>query len=455
MSNLKQKPTGAQTGAEPVWKFLTATRDPAAFRTARGEQLNFNLADVDGVDEVQLLIWEMRVQFDAISVQEGIELDTYVAAQLEAEPSKTADAARAWLLDTSAKQYSRKSAMKIALDFISSSEPAFKFSTDSALDNELGSIEWIWQNYIPRGFVTALVAEQDAGKSTVAQNLCQTLLIGGRWPSGQQCDIKAPAILWVDTDGNLPLFHQRLKDWKMPRGRFIFPPDTLQELAIDNPENWRWIERAIEKFNIPLLVIDALSGSHNGKSNDEDSMKVIMKRLHALAQKYKIAIIVLHHLNKAPFGQASYPITIDRLRGSGAISQYCRSILALTTPDPTRLDERRLDVIKLNLAKKPPAVGYSLTDNGPAWGAAPEPPQPRRAADEAADWLRDFLGDNVKPTDEVNEAARAAGIGETAMKNARKSLGVETRREGGTNGKWFLAMHFKNSADPENREGAC
>lgn len=319
-------------------------------------------------------------------------------------------------------------------------ENIFDFSTDTNLDDLLGSIEWLWPGYIPRGFVTGLVAEQDAGKSTVAQDFCRTLLCGGHWPDGQTYPPYEGQLLWIDTDGNLPLFHQRLKAWKMPRGRFIFPPDALQELSIDTPAHWNWIEQAVKRFAPPLVVIDALSGSHNGKSNDEDSMKVIMKRLHTLAQTHKIAVVVIHHLNKVPFGVPTYPITIDRLRGSGAISQLCRSILALATPDPTQPDTRRLDVIKLNLAQKPPALGYKLTNDGPAWGKAPEPPKQRRAADDAADFLRVALAKGKRPSEEVAEEAKERGIGMSALNDAKKALGIIPKREGGKDGRWFLSL---------------
>jgi hypothetical protein len=316
------------------------------------------------------------------------------------------------------------------------------FSTDSALDNALGEIEWLWNGFIPFGFVTGLVGEQDGGKSTVAQGFARLLLEGGIWPDGQQAT-KLPSnqkLLWLDTDGNIALFHQKLKSWNMPRGRFIFPADPLQELSIDNPRDWRWIEAAIAEFRPPLVVIDALSGSHSGKENDTDSMKVVMKRLHNLAQKHKIAVVVIHHLNKSPFGVAPYPLSIDRLRGSSSISQFCRSILALTTPDANAPDARRLDVIKLNVAKKPPAVGYVLTDDGPAWGTAPEPPKERRAVDDAIDFLQAALGEGLRPSDEVEEEAKARNIGSSALKNARKILGVKPHREGGKDGKWFLTM---------------
>jgi hypothetical protein len=422
--------------------FCIAIRHDATLWTITTEFPDFNLANVDGATDLQILLWELRVLHAKNADESGKPLDDYIVEELGGQTSNAANAARQWLTDPKGTIYKPKKSADVARAFVSQCEPAFEFSTDDELDDQLGNIEWEWEKYIPRGFVTGLVGEQDTGKSTVAQSLCQTRLIGGRWPDGQMCDSNALKLLWIDTDGNLPLFHARLKAWNMPRGRFIFPPDTLQELAIDNPENWRWIERAIEKFKPPLVVIDALSGSHNGKSNDEDSMKVIMKRLHALAQKYKIAVVVIHHLNKAASGVPAYPITIDRLRGSSSIPQFCRSILALTTPNPANPDERRLDVIKLNLCKKPRPVGYTLTDHGPSWGEAPEPAQPRRAADDASDFLREALASGQRLSKEVLDEAETLGISDRSIKKARELLGVETKKIGGA---W--TMHLALETD--------
>ena len=135
-------------------------------------------------------------------------------------------------------------------------------------------------------------------------------------------------------------------------------------------------------------------------------------------------------------------MNLSRARGAGAITQFCRSVLALTAPDPHNLTARRLDVIKLNLARKPAPIGYELSDDGPAWGKAPEPPKPRRAADDAADWLRDALGSATHgPSDEVTDEAREAGIGTSALNTAKKVLGVKSIREGGKDGRWFLTMN--------------
>lgn len=315
----------------------------------------------------------------------------------------------------------------------------FSFTTDSDLDERLGEIEWLWPGFIPRGFLTAVVGDQDQGKSQVAQSLCDIILRGSRWPDGQphtpEPDTK---LLWIDTEGSIALFHQRAKAWGMPRGRFILPADPLQELTVDDVEHWMWIEAAIERFRPPLVVIDALSGAHkSGKENGNDEMKPVMRKLAALAQRFNIAVVIVHHLNKPAQGLASYPVTIHRLRGATAIPQYCRAILALGTPDMSQPESRRLDVIKLNLARKPESVGYRLSDLGPMWGEAPEAPKQRRAIDDALDFLEVAMKDGPRLASEVQEDARAQKIGSNALRDAMKVASVRAQREGGSNGRWF------------------
>jgi hypothetical protein len=317
-------------------------------------------------------------------------------------------------------------------------EFVFEFSTDEKLDECLSGIEWLWDGFIPRGFITALVADQEQGKSMIAQALCDIVLRGTRWPDGQANSPRPGAhLLWIDTEGAIALLHDRMKQWNMPRGRFILPPDPLQELTIDDAKSWAWIEAAIQKFNPPLVIIDALSGAHKGQANSEDDMKAVMRRLSGLAQRYQIALVVIHHLSKPAPGMKDFPVTIHRLRGSGAISQYCRSILALGVPDPAQPERRRLDVIKLNLRKKPPAVGYDLTDSGPAWGDAPEPPKERRAVDDATDFLSVALINGPRESKGIEEEAKQAGIGRNALFDAKKALRIQARREGGKAGRWF------------------
>jgi putative DNA primase/helicase len=371
-----------------------------------------------------------------------------LAQEAAAQFSALSECAPAGLKQADAKQTALDLAARIKSQATSTHAekpaPKFAFTTDSDLDERLGEIEWLWPGYIPRGLVTGIVADQDQGKSTIAQNFCDTILRGARWPDGTphtpQPETK---LLWIDTEGSIALFHQRAKSWGMPRGRFILPPDPLQELTVDDFEHWAWIEAAIEKFQPPLVVIDALSGAHKSKESGNDEMKLVMKKLAGLAQRFNIAVLVVHHLNKPAPGVASYPISIHRLRGASAIPQYCRSILALGTPDVNQPENRRLDVIKLNIARKPEPIGYLLTDSGPMWGQAPEAPKQRRAIDDALDFLEIAMQSGARLASDVEEEAKAEKIGGNALRDAKKVLKIKALREGGTDGRWF--WHPENS----------
>lgn len=339
---------------------------------------------------------------------------------------------------TQTQSSTRKSKITEKTKGSSVKEFVFEFSTDLDLDNHLTDIEWEWPNFIPRGFVTAIVGDQEQGKSMVAQGLCDIKLRGTRWPDGQpHTPSPDTKLLWIDTEGSIAIFYDRVKQWQMPRGRFILPSDPLRELTVDDHESWTWIEAAIEKFHPPIVVVDALSGAHKSKESGNDEMKVVMKKLAGLAQQHNIAVLVIHHLSKPAPGMPTFPISIHRLRGASAIPQYCRSILAVGAPDPARPLARRLDVIKLNLAPKPAPVGYELTNVGPAWGEAPEAPRQRRAVDDAIDFLSIALANGMRPSDEVTSEAKANNIGMNALTDARKALKVKAKREGGKDGRWY------------------
>ena len=319
--------------------------------------------------------------------------------------------------------------------------PKTAVSKDTALEGLLQDITWEWPGYIPRGFLTMLVAEQEAGKSNFAQALCDLKLRGAQWPDGQPLERPHDEfdLLWLDAEGSLALFRQRMRDWGMPRGRFLLPPNPLQEIALDNPRDWEWIEGVIADYKPPLVVVDSLNGAHmsNENSNDKDGLKAVFKRLSALAQRHQIAVVLLHHLSKAAPGAARYPITLARVRGAGVNTQFCRSVLALGVPDESAPSQRRLDVIKANLCPRPPSLGYEITATGLVFGACPEPPTPRRAVDDALEFLETALANGPRLADELFQAARAEGIGSTVLREAKKNLNAKAQREGGKDGRWF------------------
>jgi len=318
----------------------------------------------------------------------------------------------------------------------------YRHTTGADLAGRIGATQWLWPSYIPNGYMTLLVADQDQGKSTVALDFCRTVLQGERWPDGKPNTPRPDAkLLWIDTEGALALWYERALAWRVPVENFIFPEDALQELRIDDVASWDWIESTIDIFAPPLVIVDSLSGAHSGKENDTDEMKAVCKKLSSLAARTGVAMVVIHHLNKASGGIPDYPVNLARARGASSITQFCRSVLALGTPDKSQPDARRLDSIKMNLSRKPAAVGYELTDDGPAWGEAPEPYSAPRPIDDAKEALQEALKDGPRPSDDVQEELKQTGVSYRAFKDAKKALGVIVRRAKiGDGAKWYICL---------------
>jgi hypothetical protein len=323
------------------------------------------------------------------------------------------------------------------------------YCTMADLDGILSDVSWLWPNWIPNGFPTVVCGGWSAGKSNVALDWCQRILTGENWPDGAQNPRigRDDHILWIDTEASQALLRQRVVERGMDDSRFILPPNPLREIQLDNENDWRFIDGALEDFKPPLVVVDSLSGGHGGDSNSNDFMKNIMKRIASTAQRHNCAFVVMAGLKKSIEGLNRWPVTMDMIMGASAVAQYARSVIGVGAPDPRQPNERAMMSVKNNLAPAPPMLGYSIHDFGPAWGDAPAPVSHKSAHAEARAFLLDNLGDGqMRPSQELIEACVMSGVcSERTLKDVFKALGGKAKREGGRDGRWFWSL-------PESRE---
>jgi putative DNA primase/helicase len=160
-----------------------------------------------------------------------------------------------------------------------------------------------------------------------------------------------------------------------------------------------------------------------------------------LAAKYDVTILCVMHLNK---GQQK---ALYRIAGSIAFVAAARSVFAVV-PDREREGRKLFAPVKMNLAPKPPALAFSIADDGRGprvlWEGEPvgqvdleaalRGPEPdheeKGAVDVAVGFLRATLAKGDRPAAEVMEEARAAGIAEATLRRAKKRAGVRAFRRG-------------------------
>jgi len=282
--------------------------------------------------------------------------------------------------------------------------PATDAATWAKMAEQVGPVAWEWAGWLPAGLLTLLVGESGAGKSMVALRIAASYLIGWPWPDGTEFDgSKGGQILWVEAEAAQALNLSRAQGWGLPCEHILSPlANPLDDVNLYDAGHRRAIEELARGEDVRLIVVDSLSEACGGREKAEDMMPVVLW-LSKLARDVGKPALLLHHLRKRGLLDTGDKIALDRVRGSTVIVQPARVVWALDIPNSSQPDNRRLSVIKSNLARFPTSIGLTVGDSGPVFGAAPEPPRHETQLDKAADLLMALL--NPRPDESERDRA--------------------------------------------------
>ena len=121
------------------------------------------------------------------------------------------------------------------------------------------------------------------------------------------------------------------------------------------------IEKAIIEHRPALVIVDPIIAYVAGKDTHKaNEFRGLLAPLAALAEKFKIAILAIRHLNKGT-GKAAY-------RGQGCVDflAACRSAF-LVGEDPETPGQKVLCHIKANLSPKTASVTYTINNGRFLW----------------------------------------------------------------------------------------
>jgi hypothetical protein len=165
------------------------------------------------------------------------------------------------------------------------------------------------------------------------------------------------------------------------------------------------------------------------------------KKLGALADKYKCAIVLIGHMNKASGNKAAY-------RGMGSIDFFAvaRSVLLVGRVEGEP-ELRAVVQIKNNLAVFGHPKAFALSESGFRWigdyditvdevlgGIAPK----ANKMEQAKIMLRELAETrNAVQSSEVFEMADEQGISKRTMENAKKELGIRAKK---INNSWYWEL---------------
>lgn len=304
-----------------------------------------------------------------------------------------------------------------------------QYSTWADLESVLGPIEFDWEGWIARGFLSLFVSESGTGKSQFLLRVAGSYILGIDFPDGTPFMGETGKVLWCEAEAAQALNLERARNWGYPLDGFISPlGDPTQDVNLDDQEHRRLIEMRAKLPEVKLIIIDSLSGSSNANEN-ETKIKDVTGFCARLARDTGKPVLMSHHLNKKNFLDGDQ-ITLARVRGSSAIQQHARIICALSVPNAEHPESVKLEQIKNNLARWPVPIGMTITERGLTFGEAPQAPKVETMVDKAVDLLHVLLGRGPEKATVIQTEFTAAAISWRTANEAKKRMRIVSYKNG-------------------------
>ena len=224
---------------------------------------------------------------------------------------------------------------------------------------ETEEISWLWFPFIPYGKLTIIQGDPGDGKTTMVLNLAAKLTKGETLDEGMDCGEPVNVIYQTAEDGLADTVKPRLESAGADCTRIMVIDESDKSLSMADER----IEEALKTTNAKLLILDPIQAYLGGgmDMNRANEARDMTKRLGALAEKYKCAIVLIGHMNKAGGTKAAY-------RGIGSIDFYAvaRSVLLVGRIEGEP-DKRAMVQIKNNLAAFGHSKAFELSEDGFRW----------------------------------------------------------------------------------------
>ena len=306
-------------------------------------------------------------------------------------------------------------------------------------DIEAQEIEWLWYPYIAYGKLAIVQGDPGDGKTTLILNLAAKLTKGEGLDENMKVTEPMNVIYQTAEDGLADTVKPRLLQAGADCERVLVIDESEKSLSMLDER----IEEALIRTGARVLILDPIqaylgSGTDMNRANEVRNMT---KRLAALAEKYKCAIILIGHMNKAAGNKAAY-------RGMGSIDFYAvaRSVLLVGRVEGEP-NIRAMVQIKNNLAEFGHAKAFRLSEEGFRWLGDYEITadevlggyvQKINKLEQAKDLLRELSKELEKvESNSVYDMAKEQNISKRTLENAKREMGIRAKRE---NGSWYWPL---------------
>lgn len=293
-------------------------------------------------------------------------------------------------------------------------------------------INWLWKDRIPLEELTLFDADSATNKSSITLDLASRVSRGGVMPDNTE-GLLGGVVLLQTEDSVEKTVVPRLDAAGADRSRIAIIPDT-----VTIPDALAEIEAVIIELKAKLLIIDPLSEFLGKNANSEQSVRQALAPLALLAERQKLAVILVRHLNKSIGQRAMY-----RGLGSIGIVAAARSRFMLG-PNPKDPNLRVLVHTKCNLGLLTTSLLYEPVtgENGAvriewrgecdyrAEDVLTPPKGGHRERDAAKRFLLNILAAGPVAQKDVQAEAAKNELAWRTIERAKADLGIVSDRQG-------------------------
>ena len=306
-------------------------------------------------------------------------------------------------------------------------------------------VRWLWQDRVPLGALSLTAGREGIGKSILVSTLAAEVTCGRL--DGLQKGHPKSVIIAATEDSWEHTIVPRLMAAGADLSR-VFRVDVittdLVETSLSFPRDLVALEQEITEHDVALVILDPLMSRLDASldTHKDSEVRRALEPLVTLADRTGTSVVGLIHVNKA---SSTDPLTT--LMGSRAFAAVARAVLFVMT-DPDDEGTRLLGQAKNNqgstdlptLTFRVAGVKVADTPEGEVWtgklewtgettrsiretlDVAAESSGDRTAAQEAGDWLLDYLTEQGGTAESAaaKEAGKAAGHSIDALKRARR-----------------------------------
>lgn len=319
-------------------------------------------------------------------------------------------------------------------------------------------VEWLWPDRVPLGKLTLLAGEAKMGKSFLTMDFIARVSAGLEIPCGGGECMPVGSVVLLSAEDDLA---DTIKPRLVACGADFSKIHALTTIRLPNgqfgPFNLSYVphlERAVVRTgDCKLIVIDPVPHYVGNGTDDHKNAQTrqLLEPLKDLANRLKVAVLMVTHLNKGTGTKA-----LNRVTGSGAYTALARSNW-LVVKDKDDHKRRLFLSAGTNLVEDPSGLAYRIGRDTKKveWEDAPvmmtadealaasleakkeeETPKVNKR-EQAKAWLADLLSEGKRlPSEEIFALAIAAGFTKDSMYKAKDALGIVPRPWSDQDRKW-------------------